>query len=102
MLSSALIGKQCISRIGELLPNCIYLNVAKSIKDEIRNVISGKSAVRYGGIIQTIARYLENCARASEETRGTKQFKEQEAKALTHFANQAKPWLSIDFENSPE
>lgn len=69
-------------RLGPI--NCISLNVPKKIKDELRNVISGKSKVRYGRIIQTIARYLEDSTGSSKETRGTKQFKEQEAKALTH------------------
>ena len=52
----------------------------KSIKDELRAVIPGKSQLRHGDFIQTIARNLENGTRASRAYQDTKQVKgEKEA-----------------------
>ena len=52
----------------------------ESIKDELRAVISGKSQVRHGDFIQTIARDLENGTRASRAYQDTKQVRgEKEA-----------------------
>jgi len=45
------------------------------LKNEIHNVLSGKSEVRYGAIIQTIAGYLKNGAATSSEIENTKHYK---------------------------
>jgi hypothetical protein len=55
------------------------------LKDELHNIISGKSQVRYGAIIQTITSYLENGENSSTEIEVTKQVREEETKRLEAF-----------------
>jgi hypothetical protein len=55
------------------------------LKDELHNIISGKSQVRYGAIIQTITSYLENGENSSPEIEVTKQVREEETKSLEAF-----------------
>ena len=55
------------------------------LKDELHNIISGKSQVRYGAIIQTITSYLENGENSSTEIEVTKQVREEETKSLEAF-----------------
>ena len=57
-----------------------------TLKNEIFNVISGKSEVRYGTIIQTIASYLSNGSPASSEIESTKHYKKQEEKRMNYPA----------------
>jgi hypothetical protein len=69
-----------------------------ALKDELRTIISGKSPVRHGGIIQAIACYLENGAKASSILEDPKQIKEQEAENLRSFIADHAIWLrEIDF-----
>jgi hypothetical protein len=53
-----------------------------SLKYELRTIISGKSPVRHGRIIQAIACYLENGAKASPLFADSKHLKKQEATEL--------------------
>ena len=66
-------------------------------KNDLQDIISGKSEVRYGTIIQTIADYLEKSTAASAEIKGTKQFKEQEKENLERFITAHSFWREIDF-----
>jgi hypothetical protein len=71
----------------------------KTIKDELKNILSGKGKVSHGEPIQTIALYL----RRSKETSGlvaTKQYsKKQETKELISYINQNNLWVcDIDFD----
>jgi hypothetical protein len=52
------------------------------LKNELHNIISGKSAVRFGTTLQSISRYLSNGTPTGGEAKNTKQFKEQETKKL--------------------
>ena len=69
-----------------------------ALKNELRTIISGKSPVRHGRIIQAIACYLKNGAKASSISEDPKQIKEQEAENLRSFIADHALWLrEIDF-----
>jgi hypothetical protein len=55
------------------------------MKHELQNVISGKSQVRFGGIIQAAAGYLKRSQSSGSVAKGTKLFKKQETEALTGY-----------------
>jgi hypothetical protein len=68
------------------------------LKDELHHIISGKSQVSYGALIQTIASYLDNCSRSSDEIESSKQIREQETKKLESFVTEQNLWINdIDF-----
>ena len=70
----------------------------ENLKVQLYDVISGKSQVRFGTIIQAIASYLENSKEAGGEVEVGKHFKEQEEKRLTEYIEEFKLWKSdIDF-----
>jgi len=71
--------------------------VTRSLKNELRDIISGKSEVRHGRIIQTITRNLKESKAPGSETEGTKHFKEQETENLKSFAEKHHFWTAIDF-----
>ena len=69
-----------------------------SLKHELHNVISGKSKVRFGTIIQAVASYLNNGEKTSSVIENEKHFKEQETERLKEFASSNNLWLdNIDF-----
>ncbi|RZK00449.1 MAG: hypothetical protein EOO46_21090 [Flavobacterium sp.] len=68
------------------------------MKYELYNVISGKSQVRFGAIIQTIAGYIGDGTQTSGAIENAKQLKEQETKRLEYFATENEFWINdIDF-----
>jgi hypothetical protein len=68
------------------------------LKDELHNIISGKSQVRFGAIIQTIASYLENGQNSSPETEDSKQVRKEEKKRLEDFISKNNLCINdIDF-----
>lgn len=68
------------------------------LKDELHNVLSGKSEVRFGTIIQAIASYLNDGEKASRDVEVQKHFKEQETKRLDSYISQNNLWIdTIDF-----
>lgn len=70
----------------------------KHLKNELHNIISGKSKVGFGAIIQTIASYLDNGSQSSEKTESSKQIREQETKKLEGFVTERNLWINdIDF-----
>lgn len=71
--------------------------MTKSLKNELRDIISGKSEVRHGRIIQTITRYLKESTAPGSEIKGTKHFKEQETENLKSFAEKHHFWTTINF-----
>lgn len=64
------------------------------MKDELRNIISGKSQVSNGAIIQTIASYLKRSSETSEVAKNEKHFKKQETKILIDFITQNNLWVT--------
>jgi hypothetical protein len=68
------------------------------LKYELHNIISGKSQVRFGTIIQTIASYLNDGSRSGFETENSKQIREKETKRLEVFISEHHLWINnIDF-----
>jgi hypothetical protein len=56
--------------------------MSNSLKNHLYAVISGKSEVRHGKIIQTIANYIRESQRTSTTSKGSKLYKEQEKQKL--------------------
>jgi uroporphyrinogen-III decarboxylase len=67
-----------------------------SLKNEIYNVLSGKSKIRFGAAIQTIASYLNDGEKTSTVTEDPKQFKKQETKRLEDYICKKKLWVVVD------
>ncbi len=63
------------------------------MKHELQLIISGKSEVKHGTIIQAATRYLRRSQGSSEMAKEFKHFKKQEAEALTRFANKNNLWV---------
>lgn len=71
-----------------------------SIKNELRNVISGKSKISNGDTIQAIARYLKDCQEASFRNQDAKYCKEEETKSLILYVDENQLWFKeIDFSS---
>lgn len=69
-----------------------------TIKNELFNIISGKSKISDGAIIQTITCYLGNCKNTSSNFENEKYLKEQEKERLIEFINHNNLWVeNIDF-----
>lgn len=66
------------------------------LKDELHNVLSGKSKIRFGTVIQTIAGYLSNGAQTGTATEVEKHYKKQEEKRLEGYISDNKLWVEID------
>jgi hypothetical protein len=56
------------------------------LKNELRAIISGKSQVRHGAIIQAVIGNLGASAPTSTTTQGLKQVKSEEAECISAFA----------------
>lgn len=70
----------------------------ENLKVQLYDVISGKSQVRIGSVIQAIASYLEKSEETGREVEVGKHFKKQEEKRLTEYIEEHKLWKSdIDF-----
>jgi hypothetical protein len=68
------------------------------LKNELHNIISGKSQVRFGTTIQAIASYLNDGSKSSIETQDSKQIRQQETKRLEKLITDQNLWISdIDF-----
>jgi uncharacterized protein YcbK (DUF882 family) len=53
-----------------------------NLKDELHDVLSGKSEIRFGKTIQTVASYLSDGEKTSATFEDKKHFKTKEAKRL--------------------
>lgn len=71
----------------------------KTLRDELRDVISGKSQVRHGEAIQAIAHYLEIGSSASANPEKDEQIRSQEKKRLEQYVSQHQLWL-VDIDLS--
>lgn len=68
------------------------------LKDELHNVLSGKSKVSYGTAIQTIANYLDDGEKTGAASEIEKHFKKQEAERLENYIESNNLWVKdIDF-----
>lgn len=69
-----------------------------SLKHELHNILSGKSEVRFGTVIQAITCYISNGTKAGTTIEVKKPFKEQETKILEDYLTANNLWISnIDF-----
>ena len=66
------------------------------MKYELHNVLSGKSQIRFGTIIQSIASYLNNGAKTSAIIEDEKHFKKQETERLVSYISEKNLWVEID------
>jgi hypothetical protein len=64
------------------------------MKNELQNIISGKSQVRYGDTIQTIASYLRKSKSASKTFKNSKQIKSEEAGFIKQFCDKNSFWIT--------
>ena len=68
------------------------------LKNELHNILSGKSEVRFGTVIQAIASYLNDGKKASPTFEVEKHFKKQEAEKLEKYISENNLWIKdIDF-----
>jgi len=63
------------------------------MKNELLDVLSGKSQVRFGATIQAIACYLADGTKPSKEVKNTKHFKKQETERLIQYIDSNKIWF---------
>ena len=66
------------------------------LKNELHNVISGKSQIRFGTIIQSIASYLNDGPKTGAIIEDEKHFKKQETKSLENYISENKFWIVVD------
>lgn len=66
------------------------------LKHELHNVFSGKSQIRFGTVIQSIASYLNDGAQTGTIIEDEKHFKKQETKSLENYIAEKNLWISID------
>jgi hypothetical protein len=64
-----------------------------SFKHELYAIISGKSEVRHGKVIQAIADYLRKGETTSSEIKGSKFFKAQEKQRLATYISENRLWV---------
>ena len=68
------------------------------LKIKLYDVISGKSKIRFGTTIQTIANYLSEGSLPSTKIENSKYYKQQETKRLELFISKNNLWVeNIDF-----
>ena len=68
------------------------------LKNELHNIISGKSQVRFGATIQAVASYLSDGTQSSSKSQDAKQIRKQETKRLENFVSENNLWKNdIDF-----
>ena len=72
--------------------------MSNSFKNHLYAIISGKSEVRYGKVIQAIANHLRESQSTSTALKGTKHYKEQERQELEAYISTHQLWVNqIDF-----
>ena len=73
--------------------------MSNSLKNHLYAIISGKSEVRHGKVIQAIANHPRESQRTSAAHKGTKLYKEQERQELEAYISRNQLWINyIDFD----
>lgn len=72
----------------------------KAIKDELQNIIYGKSEVGQRTLIQTVASHLRASESTSHLVKGDKRYKPEETKKLIEFCSENNLWVTekVDFD----
>jgi Serine/Threonine/Tyrosine Kinase found in polyvalent proteins len=65
-----------------------------SIKNELHDIIQGKSTTSQSTLIQTIASYLGASKNAGEMVKNDKQYKQKETENLIEYCNQNNLWVN--------
>ena len=68
--------------------------MSNSFKNHLYAIISGKSEVRHGKVIQAIANHLRESQRTSTALKGTKFYKEQERQELETYISATQFWIN--------
>jgi len=68
--------------------------MSNDLKNELFNILSGKSEVRFGTIIQAITRYLKDGDPPSSGFENEKHFKKQEETRLEDFITERNLWIN--------
>jgi len=68
------------------------------MRDDIQNILSGKSQVKHHHLIQTTCSYLKGSQGASSMAKDQQQHKEEETKSLIQFAEDNNLWVDIDID----
>ena len=63
------------------------------LKDELQNIILGKSQTSPESLVQTVASFLRRSQRASPMAKEDKQYKQKETENLIDFCTQNKLWV---------
>ena len=70
------------------------------MKDDIQNILSGKSQVKHHHLIQATCSYLKRSQGAGTMAQDQQQLKDQEAEKLIQFASDHNLWVeSINIDN---
>ncbi|MCZ8196322.1 MAG: hypothetical protein O9267_01795 [Flavobacterium sp.] len=64
------------------------------IKDELQNIIQGKSSTSERTLVQTIASYLRASQTASPMVKNDKHYKQEETKSIIEYCNQNNLWAN--------
>jgi hypothetical protein len=64
------------------------------LKNELHNIISGKSEIRFGTIIQTITSYLSDGSQTSPNAENEKHHDKQETEKLEFFISERNLWIN--------
>ena len=64
-------------------------------KDELQNIIRGKSGISQKTLVQTIANYLRRSEGASPMAKENKQYKQEETEKLIEYCTQKSVGLNI-------
>jgi hypothetical protein len=72
----------------------------KIVKDELQNIIQGKSGFSQRTLIQTVASYIRASQTASSMVKNDKHYKQEETKNLIEYCNQNNLWAHniVDFD----
>jgi hypothetical protein len=68
------------------------------MKDDIQNILSGKSQVKHHHLIQSTCSYLKRSQGTSSMAKDQQQHKEEETKSLIQFAEDNNLWVDINID----
>ena len=63
-------------------------------KDELQNIIRGKSGISQKTLVQTVANYLRRSEGASPMAKENKQYKQEETEKLIEYCTQNNLWAN--------
>jgi Serine/Threonine/Tyrosine Kinase found in polyvalent proteins len=73
---------------------CYICIIVKKLKDELQNIIRGKSGTSQKTLIQTVANYFRRSQAASPMGKENKQYKQKETEKLIEYCTQNNLWAN--------